>query len=63
MKAVLDIARARRLVEWSRPHHQFEAKKPDPREPSLGRLVEELGEQLDAALEVLNHMLPGGLES
>ena len=48
-----DRARARKLVEWSRPHRAFTAKKPDPLEPGVGRLVEELGQQLDAAMRLL----------
>lgn len=60
---ILDIGRARRLVEWSKPWNKLEAKRPDPQEPSRGRLVVELGEQLEAALEVLHNLLPGGLES
>lgn len=57
MSARYNPSRAKRLVRWSRPWHAFEAKQPEPDEPSTYRLVDELGEQLGAAGEVIDRLL------
>jgi hypothetical protein len=48
---------SRRLVKWSAPWHHFEAKTPDPEEPSIGRLVPMLGLQLEAAMKQIDRLL------
>ena len=57
MSARYSPSRAKRLVQWSRPWYAFKAKQPEPDEPSTGRLLEELGEQLEAAGRVIDRLL------
>lgn len=57
MSARYSPARAKRLVQWSRPWYAFSAKQPEPDEPSTGQLVVELGEQLEAASGVIDRLL------
>lgn len=57
MSARYAPARAKKLVAWSRPWYRFEAKELNPQEPSIGRLCEELGEQLEAAGAVIDRLL------
>lgn len=57
MSARYNPTHARRLVRWSAPWARFEAKPVDPEEPSIGRLTIELGQQLEAAMEVVDRLL------